>query len=268
VTASLNGSSRTFALTLVPPAPPPSAPEPDIYPRSGAGWSSTFIVSATDNDGYANIKAARLLFNTAPLLHANACSIEYNRATQTIALRNDAGTGWVSPGFVPIAGGVRLANSRCAVEGAGGAQSQEGLRVQLTLPLTFFSSFSGRKNIYVWAEDNQQSSDPSLSYGYWTVPDPSCTASLSPGSQDFAPKGGTGSVAVTTTAGCAWAATSNQSWARITSAASGAGSGTVTFTVDPNSTGSARTATLTIAGVPFGINQAAGPRCTESVQRE
>jgi hypothetical protein len=60
---------------------------------------------------------------------------------------------------------------------------------------------------------------------------------------------------VTTTAGCAWTATSNASWITITNGASGTGTGTVMFTVAVNLGGS-RTGTLTVAGQTATVQQA------------
>ena len=68
--------------------------------------------------------------------------------------------------------------------------------------------------------------------------------------------GATGSISVTTNAGCAWTATSSASFLTVTSASSSTGPGTVTFTVAEN-LGDARTATLTIAGQAVTVNQAA-----------
>jgi hypothetical protein len=84
----------------------------------------------------------------------------------------------------------------------------------------------------------------------------SCTASLNPMSQSIPVGGGAGApIAVTSAAGCGWTAVSNAQWLTITSGASGAGNGTVSFTAAANS-GAARSGTLTIAGQPFTANQA------------
>ena len=81
-----------------------------------------------------------------------------------------------------------------------------------------------------------------------------CTYTIDPTSADFPASGGTGSVDVTTQSGCAWTATSNDSWIHITSGSSSTGSGTVNYSVDEN-TGSARTGTMTIAGQTFTVIQ-------------
>jgi hypothetical protein len=48
----------------------------------------------------------------------------------------------------------------------------------------------------------------------------------------------------------------------VTAGVSGTGNGTVNFTVAANGTGAARTATLTIAGQPFTVTQAAASVCS------
>ncbi len=75
---------------------------------------------------------------------------------------------------------------------------------------------------------------------------PSCTYILSPSSASFSTSGGSGSVLVTTQAGCNWGTSAAASWVTINSG-SGTGNGTMSYTVSPN-TGATRVASLTIAG--------------------
>src|SRR5581483_3558375 len=69
-------------------------------------------------------------------------------------------------------------------------------------------------------------------------------------------------VSVTAGAGCNWTASESAAWISITSGASGSGNGTVNYSVTAN-TGPARSATITIAGQTFTVNQASG--CTFSI---
>jgi hypothetical protein len=89
-----------------------------------------------------------------------------------------------------------------------------------------------------------------------------CVASISPESSSIASTGGSGTVAVTTAAGCEWKATSSASWITISGNAGGTGSGSVQFAVAPT-TGPARNGTLTAAGRTFAIGQRSG--CTFSI---
>ena len=97
------------------------------------------------------------------------------------------------------------------------------------------------------------------SAGTSTVPPvtAACTYALTIASTiDGYPDGGNFTVGITTTppTGCAWTAVAYASWLHITSAQSGSGSGTVTFTADANG-GEARTGILMIAGEQVTFNQ-------------
>jgi hypothetical protein len=87
-------------------------------------------------------------------------------------------------------------------------------------------------------------------------PTTSCTYTLTPTSQSVGSGATAGSFAVTTSAGCAWTATSSAAW--LTTSSSGTGSGTVSYSAAVN-TGGARSATITVAGQVFTLNQAAAP---------
>ena len=86
----------------------------------------------------------------------------------------------------------------------------------------------------------------------------SCLFSIGQSAHSATASGGADSVNVTTSPGCYWTASSNVSWLTISSGASGADSGTVSFTVAPSNSLQPRSGTLTIAGKTFTINQAAG----------
>jgi hypothetical protein len=83
---------------------------------------------------------------------------------------------------------------------------------------------------------------------------PSCTYVISPSSASFSASGGTGSVSITTQAGCNWGTSASASWVTINSG-SGTGSGTMRYTVSSN-TGTARSASLTVAGNVFTVGEA------------
>ncbi|MCI0392717.1 MAG: FG-GAP-like repeat-containing protein [Acidobacteria bacterium] len=80
-----------------------------------------------------------------------------------------------------------------------------------------------------------------------------CTYTLTPMNQSFNAAGGTGSIMVTAPPRCPWTATPSESWIKITSGASGAGNGSVTFSVDPAQ--APRSGRITIADQNFSIFQ-------------
>ncbi len=92
-----------------------------------------------------------------------------------------------------------------------------------------------------------------------------CTYSLSAAGANAGAAGGTQSVNVIATSGCAWTAVSDSSFLSISGGASGSGNGTVSYQVTANS-GAGRSGTLTIAGQTFTVMQAgvSGPTLTIS----
>ena len=94
-----------------------------------------------------------------------------------------------------------------------------------------------------------------VSSGTTPSPGQTCTFSLSSSSQSFAATGGTGNVSVNTPTSCAWSATSSDPWLIVVGTASGSGNGVVEFRVTANTTTQARTASLSIGGQKFTVNQ-------------
>jgi len=92
----------------------------------------------------------------------------------------------------------------------------------------------------------------------------SCTYSISPLSQPVGFAGGSGTITVTTTAGCGWTATSDSAWVNILSGPPGTGSGSVLFGASDNPATTSRTATLTIADQIFTVTQGGAP-CSYTV---
>ncbi len=86
-----------------------------------------------------------------------------------------------------------------------------------------------------------------------------CTFTLSATAQSAPASGMSGTITVTSSGGCAWTAASNAAWLTVTSGASGTGTGTVGITAAPNTTGSPRVGTVTIAGQTLTITQAVPP---------
>jgi hypothetical protein len=91
-----------------------------------------------------------------------------------------------------------------------------------------------------------------------------CRYSIEPDSRNFSSEGGDGTIGVAAGDGCAWSASSNRTWIRITSGASGSGDGTVRYTVDPYTGTTIRSGTITVAGETHTVTQAPGP-CTYTI---
>jgi len=85
-----------------------------------------------------------------------------------------------------------------------------------------------------------------------------CAYSLSPSSATVTAAGGSGSATVNTTAECQWTATTSASW--ISVSGSGQGNGTLNYTVQPNTSTTQRTGTITVGTDSLTITQQ--PACS------
>ena len=83
-----------------------------------------------------------------------------------------------------------------------------------------------------------------------------CSYSIFPTSVIVSATADTGSFNLNVGGGCEYTVVSNAAWITITSAASGNGSGLITFSVQANS-GAARSGTITVGGQTFTVNQSA-----------
>ncbi|MBI1759805.1 MAG: CSLREA domain-containing protein, partial [Acidobacteria bacterium] len=78
---------------------------------------------------------------------------------------------------------------------------------------------------------------------------------FTPTSHDFDEVGGTGTINLSAPGGCTWTAVSNAAWITVTGGASGAGNGTVSYTVAANAGNAPRTGTITIGNNLFAVEQ-------------
>jgi hypothetical protein len=85
---------------------------------------------------------------------------------------------------------------------------------------------------------------------------PACTYTLSPAERTFGQAGGSGTVTVTTGAGCAWTAVSNNGFVTVQTP-SGTSSGTISYLVAPDGPNVDRTATITVNGAVHTVIQKA-----------
>jgi sugar/nucleoside kinase (ribokinase family) len=81
----------------------------------------------------------------------------------------------------------------------------------------------------------------------------SCTFTLDPTTRSVNKKATTGTIIVTTGAGCTWTATTTAQWLQVQG--SGTGSGSVSYTVAANTTGLSRQGVIQIGSSTFTITQ-------------
>lgn len=124
-----------------------------------------------------------------------------------------------------------------------------------------YSSADSEKTMYGYASSGEtkkrnlhQDDIDGISFLY-PVSVPVCTYSISPSTATFSVLGGSGSVMVTTSAGCNWTISNNIPWITIDSGSSGSQSGTVSYTVSQNTDANQRSGSITIAGKTFTVIQ-------------
>ena len=117
-----------------------------VTPSSGSGSNQTFSFVYSDPYGYADISSVNILINTqtAP---ASACYVQYTRATNTLALVQDSGSGYV--GAAAAGAGGTLTNAQCTLDAGASSVSVSGNNLTVNLALIFKPAFSGAKNVYM-----------------------------------------------------------------------------------------------------------------------
>jgi hypothetical protein len=199
-------------------------------------WSATANTATTPRSGTLNI--AGLTFTVVQAgagctyaISPGSASVGSSAASGTITVTTDPGCNWTASSSSP-------AWLTCTPSSGTGSGS-------VTWSVTRNDSCTVRSSMLTVAGKvfavNQQGTAGIFS--------------ISPASASIAAAGGPGSVTVTGGSDCTWTASSGASW--ITVSAGGSGSGTATYSAQPNTSSSIRSATLTIAGQTFLLTQAA-----------
>ncbi len=190
----------------------------------------------------------------------------HNQNAYTVANFKAGATGGCSYALSPTAAniGAGATNGSFGVTaGAGCAWNSATSASWLTIAPGSGTTASGTLN-YSAAANGGPARAASITVGgqAFTVNQATgCTYTLSPSSASVAAGGGTGTFTVTSGAACPWNVSSSASWLTVSSAASGTGSATVSYSVAAN-TGATRTANLNLGGATFIVTEAAASGTT------
>ena len=162
--------SQTFTLSV-------NAGPVSVSPNSGSGASQAFTAIYSDPNGASDLPNVQILFNTTAS-GSGACYVML--LNKLLYLQNDGWTGWstaVNPGT-----SAQVSNSQCTLSGTGSSYTFNGDTVTLTIALTFNSSFTGHKNIYLRQTPASGTATPWVQMGTWGALGPASVVSISPNS--------------------------------------------------------------------------------------
>ena len=183
ITASQAGNSawepapsvtRTFTVSAGPPA------IVSLSPSAGAGKSVTFKAVYSDPNGAADLNELLLEMNSSQS-GANACYVYYQPQGNHLFLANNAGA-WITPALTPGKTGT-ASNSQCTLNGATSSVTIAGNDLTLTVALSFNSTFTISRNLYLYAAGLTGENSGWIKQGTWTpnpIASPPAIVSLSP----------------------------------------------------------------------------------------
>jgi hypothetical protein len=138
-----------------------------VTPSSGTGFTATLQYSATDGNGAQDFHYFLGVINSS-LYASPTCYFQYDPNSNKLWLANDQVTGW--PGPITLGGTGTLENSQCTIDAAGSSLSVSGNTITFSLKITFNSSYSGARNVYLLAQDKAGANSGWVALGSWTVP--------------------------------------------------------------------------------------------------
>jgi hypothetical protein len=162
---NVSGSTQTVPVSGTAIAVP-VVTSVSVTPGSGTGTTQTFSFLYSDTDGSADLSTVFALFNTSTSV-AKACYIYYVPSSNLLYLENSAGTG--SQGSLTPGSTATVSNSECTISGTGSSVTSSGNNLTVAVKITFQSTFTGAKTIYMNAASKEGETSGGLtSKGTWT----------------------------------------------------------------------------------------------------
>ena len=134
-----------------------------VTPNSGLGGTQAFTLQYSDSNGALNLTSARVRFGASNVGPAT-CTARYNAATGAVGLLDDAGVVWIAG----VMGSGTLANSQCTLNLTSSSANVNGNDLTVVFSITFNTSFSGVKQIYMLAVGTNGVTTGWQQRGTWT----------------------------------------------------------------------------------------------------
>jgi hypothetical protein len=241
----------------------------NVTSPAGCAWTASSTVSwmsITAGASSAGTGSASYSFTANPTTQARSGVLTV--AGQAVTVTQAAGCGYsISPASASVAASSG-SGTVTVTAGGGCAWTAQSPVSWVTFSTAASGTGNGSVGYVVAANPDNSSRSATITVAgqpfVITQAGAPCDATLNPTTQNIAAAGATTSVSVALPGGCTWSAVSSASWITILSGASGTGSGTVSYRVDPNPSGSTRSGTIAISGRLLTITQAATP-CTATL---
>ena len=160
-----------YAAVASKPQPPPNNPPAvvSIMPSSGTVAVNTPVIFTSvysDPDGWQNLATGQLLINTSTA--GNNCFYAYyDQNANKFYLKDDANKKWLG-GYAP--GSVyTIANSSAILDCSKSSISGNGTTLSITWSITFKSTFTGTKNLYLYVTDDKGASQGWINKGTCSI---------------------------------------------------------------------------------------------------
>ncbi len=185
-----------LALTFLLAATPAfAAVDLFVSPSSGSGTTGTpqtFVFTYTNANGFADINAAQMYFNTQPN-YVGGCSVWYDNRSNWLFLftggSNNSWDGPATPGTV-----ATLNSDQCSIDASQTSVSNPTAnQLAISLSVTFKPGFVGSKNVYAGMQSLENVDSGWKPVGTWT---PGTLVSAGPTATASNGTGNTGTLSV------------------------------------------------------------------------
>jgi hypothetical protein len=150
--------------------PPGIAPKVVLgTPIAGSGKDLKISAVVHDDSGVSNLVDIFVVTNTTQrgVDGTGGCAVWFRRATDDVFLLNDAGNDWLGPR--KLRANAKLTNSQCTVNLDQTQLNEVAGNAQLQASVSFSKKFTGPKNIYIKALNQQKQESNFDQLGTWNV---------------------------------------------------------------------------------------------------
>jgi hypothetical protein len=135
-----------------------------LSPGSGTGLTQTFSATYSDPNGLSDLNNVRLLMNPS-INGVNACYVYYYPGNNGLYLENNADNAVVGP--ITPGSSSTASNSQCTLSAAASSVTKSGNNITVNFAITFSSTYTGSKNIYL-ESNSAGASSGWVAKGSWT----------------------------------------------------------------------------------------------------